>query len=354
MPVALDPRTGLVASVAYEEDIRQSILIILETAPGERVMRPNFGCGIHELVFAAHRQHDAAAHPLDRRGGAAPLRGAHRRARASPSTRRRPREGKLLVEIEYRVRKTNQTRQPRLPVLLPRGRPAMKPPRAPRLDTRRADGVRGGAARARARVDPVVGLDDGERDFGRALLEIAARFSSEVAERLDRARRQDAARLPRLARRARRGGAARRAMPVVFKLADSAREAGARARRRCGCRPTRPARRWSSKPRTDVRVRAAAQLRGRRRRRRGRDAFYLPPPGLTSLAAARAAADAVAAEELRRRRRDEAAARSGDWASSPEMLIEIGGQQYRVVQADKDIVTIDPPLDARSGRRSRS
>src|SRR6476619_7475550 len=53
MPVALDPRTGLVASVEYEEDIRQSILIILETAPGERVMRPNFGCGIHDLVFTA-------------------------------------------------------------------------------------------------------------------------------------------------------------------------------------------------------------------------------------------------------------------------------------------------------------
>ena len=53
MPVELDPRTGRVLSVAYEEDIRQSIFIILETAPGERVMRPNFGCGIHELVFTA-------------------------------------------------------------------------------------------------------------------------------------------------------------------------------------------------------------------------------------------------------------------------------------------------------------
>ena len=31
MPVQLDPRTGQVASVAYEEDIRQSILIIIET-----------------------------------------------------------------------------------------------------------------------------------------------------------------------------------------------------------------------------------------------------------------------------------------------------------------------------------
>ena len=53
MPVALDARTGKVASVGYEEDIRQSMMIILETAPGERVMRPNFGCGIHELVFTS-------------------------------------------------------------------------------------------------------------------------------------------------------------------------------------------------------------------------------------------------------------------------------------------------------------
>ncbi len=32
--------------------IRESILIILGTAKGERVMRPDFGCGINELVFA--------------------------------------------------------------------------------------------------------------------------------------------------------------------------------------------------------------------------------------------------------------------------------------------------------------
>src|SRR5262245_12483308 len=53
MPVALDPRTGRVAETEYEEDIRQSIRIIIETVPGERVMRPDFGCGIHELVFAS-------------------------------------------------------------------------------------------------------------------------------------------------------------------------------------------------------------------------------------------------------------------------------------------------------------
>jgi phage baseplate assembly protein W len=52
-PPRIDPETGLVEQVAYEDDIQQSILIILATAKGERVMRPDFGCGIHDLVFAA-------------------------------------------------------------------------------------------------------------------------------------------------------------------------------------------------------------------------------------------------------------------------------------------------------------
>src|SRR5258706_7703135 len=50
-PVRIDPATGGVAYVEYETDIRQSILIILSTAPGERMMRPDFGCGIHDLAF---------------------------------------------------------------------------------------------------------------------------------------------------------------------------------------------------------------------------------------------------------------------------------------------------------------
>ena len=72
-------------------------------------MRPNFGCGIHELVFDRGRQHGDPADPLGRRGSAAPLRGAHRRARRDGRRGRRRAQGKLLVEIEYRVRKTNQT-----------------------------------------------------------------------------------------------------------------------------------------------------------------------------------------------------------------------------------------------------
>lgn len=38
----------------YEECIHQAIWIILSTAKGERVMRPDFGCGIHDLVFAVN------------------------------------------------------------------------------------------------------------------------------------------------------------------------------------------------------------------------------------------------------------------------------------------------------------
>jgi phage baseplate assembly protein W len=50
-PVQVDPATHGIARAAYEESVRQSILVILGTAPGERVMRPDFGCGINDLVF---------------------------------------------------------------------------------------------------------------------------------------------------------------------------------------------------------------------------------------------------------------------------------------------------------------
>jgi phage baseplate assembly protein W len=42
---------GMLVHAEYEESIRQSVWIILGTAKGERVMRPDFGCGIYDLVF---------------------------------------------------------------------------------------------------------------------------------------------------------------------------------------------------------------------------------------------------------------------------------------------------------------
>lgn len=107
MPVALDPKTGHVSYSEYENDIRQSILILLETAPGERVMRPNFGCGIHELVFAAldsttlQRIRSVVEEAMVRFEARVEVLGVTVEETVSI-------KGELLIELEYRVRRTNQ------------------------------------------------------------------------------------------------------------------------------------------------------------------------------------------------------------------------------------------------------
>jgi phage baseplate assembly protein W len=51
-PVRVDHGTHQIALNTGHTRIEQSIRIILGTAPGERPMRPGFGCGIHALAFA--------------------------------------------------------------------------------------------------------------------------------------------------------------------------------------------------------------------------------------------------------------------------------------------------------------
>ena len=89
-----------------EEKIRQSIWIILSTAPGERQMRPEFGCRIHDLVF----QPNTAA-----------LRGMVQEKVREALTRWEPRidvvdvrvetpherRNYLLIRIDYRIRANN-------------------------------------------------------------------------------------------------------------------------------------------------------------------------------------------------------------------------------------------------------
>lgn len=58
-PVAIN-LTGGVSSSAHEENVRESMFIILGTAPGERLSRPNFGCRIHDLMFAPNNPVTAA------------------------------------------------------------------------------------------------------------------------------------------------------------------------------------------------------------------------------------------------------------------------------------------------------
>ena len=59
-PIGLDSNKQI--GLAHEEEsVRQSIWMILGTSPGERVMRPEFGCGIHDLVFGVNNATTATA-----------------------------------------------------------------------------------------------------------------------------------------------------------------------------------------------------------------------------------------------------------------------------------------------------
>ena len=55
----ISPQGGIALTNGRNE-IDQAIEIILSTAPGERVMRPTFGCRLHELVFDPNNSHTVA------------------------------------------------------------------------------------------------------------------------------------------------------------------------------------------------------------------------------------------------------------------------------------------------------
>lgn len=102
-------------------DIEQSIRIILGTAKGERVMRPEFGCGIHEYVFETV---DATTLTLVRTSVEDALREWEPRIDVqdvSVSTDELE-DGKLLVRIDYRVPRTNNEYNLVYPFYLEEGR----------------------------------------------------------------------------------------------------------------------------------------------------------------------------------------------------------------------------------------
>jgi phage baseplate assembly protein W len=102
----LDGSRRSIKLAEYEESIRQSIRIILETARGERVMRPDFGCGIHERVFALN---DSATRGIIAdEVREALLNWEPRIDVLEVETRAEGPEGQaLLINIEYKVRSTD-------------------------------------------------------------------------------------------------------------------------------------------------------------------------------------------------------------------------------------------------------
>jgi uncharacterized protein len=107
-PLQVDRRGGI-ALARDETDIEQAIELILATAPGERPMRPEFGCGVHDFVFDS----------ID-----AKTVGKMELAIRDALDRWEPRvvvetvefnldevgDGRLIIDIGYRVRVTNTMR----------------------------------------------------------------------------------------------------------------------------------------------------------------------------------------------------------------------------------------------------
>jgi len=107
-PVAIN-LTGGVASSAYEENIRESIFIILGTAPGERIKRPEFGCEIHELMFSPNNPTTAslAEHYCEEALIKWEPRIEEVQAQASPN---QDEPNRLDIRISYLVAETNDER----------------------------------------------------------------------------------------------------------------------------------------------------------------------------------------------------------------------------------------------------
>ena len=174
---------GAIEAVSGDEDVRQSIHLILATAKGERVMRPDFGCGIHDLVFAAVSTQLIA------------------RVRREVEDALRTYEARIevlrvavatggLAWAGSTSRSTTACGRPTRPATTSTpstsGRPEPDDRGLPSTDARRAAVLRAELDRAGSAMVPGWGVAIAPDSFGRALLEIAARFAEETSSRLDR------------------------------------------------------------------------------------------------------------------------------------------------------------------------
>ena len=106
-PISLDAG-GDIALAVHEEDIAQAVRIIISTSLGERVMRPDFGSSIRDSVFET--MSTATMSIVKQRVERALIEWEPRidvvDVRVAPDNGR-PEMGRLLIEIDYRVRATN-------------------------------------------------------------------------------------------------------------------------------------------------------------------------------------------------------------------------------------------------------
>jgi phage baseplate assembly protein W len=103
-PIAVDV-TGEIAVSLYEDDVQQAIRIILGTEPGERVMRPDFGAGLRGLMFEPINTTTIAL--VQYRVEQALIKWEPRIDSVNVKVSADPPNGKLMIDVSYRVRTTN-------------------------------------------------------------------------------------------------------------------------------------------------------------------------------------------------------------------------------------------------------
>jgi phage baseplate assembly protein W len=113
------PGSNTINRAEYDESVRQSIWIILGTAKGERVMRPDFGCAIHDLVF--ERSTAATAGKISEAVRDALLSFEPRIELLNVQVEPEDRDSILQISIDYQVRATNNAFNVVFPFYLEQG-----------------------------------------------------------------------------------------------------------------------------------------------------------------------------------------------------------------------------------------
>lgn len=122
--IALTP-AGRIAMTSGDDAVRQSIILLLTTIPGERVMRPDYGCPLHRLMFSPNdattaglaihyvRQALVRFEPrveivsLDANAGGTIV-GARAESDDDADDRMLDEASKLVISLVYRVKSTNR------------------------------------------------------------------------------------------------------------------------------------------------------------------------------------------------------------------------------------------------------
>ena len=107
-PPEFDKSSGSVILVSEEEDIKESLEILLSTKKGERIMMPDYGCNLHHLVFESinadliNRLRNMIEASVTKYEPRITLNNVDIRPDANN-------DGALFIIIDYTINKTNQS-----------------------------------------------------------------------------------------------------------------------------------------------------------------------------------------------------------------------------------------------------